>query len=85
MSRNLKELAPKEEKINHPSHYNMHPSGVECIDIVEEMSFNLGNAVKYLWRDGLKDVDAEDEDIGKAIWYLNRELQRREQLKKKGS
>ena len=36
--------------INHPQHYNQHPSGIECITIVEHMTFNIGNAVKYLWR-----------------------------------
>ena len=63
-------------RVDHPSHYNEHPSGVECIDIVEHMSFNLGNAVKYIWRAGLK--GAEREDLEKARWYLNRELERLE-------
>jgi Protein of unknwon function (DUF3310) len=67
------------DPVNHPSHYNRHPSGVECIDIVEHMTFNVGNAIKYLWRLGLKSEDA-GEDLAKAIWYLERE---RELLKKK--
>lgn len=37
-------MANEEEKVNHPKHYNAHPSGVECIDIVEHMNFNRGNA-----------------------------------------
>lgn len=61
--------------VNHPSHYNSHPSGVECIDIVEHMPFNVGNAIKYLWRAGLKG-DAV-EDMRKAIWYIEREIARR--------
>ena len=65
------------DPVNHPPHYNEHPSGVECIDIVEHMSFNLGNAVKYIWRADLK---GGDEDLQKAIWYLQRELTRRERL-----
>lgn len=65
--------------VNHPAHYNMHPSGVECIDIIEHMSFNVGTAVKYLWRDGLKDQHVPDQDLRKALWYLERELQRRAQ------
>lgn len=36
--------------IDHPSHYNKHPSGVECISITEWFNFNIGNAIKYLWR-----------------------------------
>lgn len=63
------------EKVDHPSHYNEHPSGVECITIVEHMCFNLGNAVKYCWRADLKD-DAVN-DLNKAIWYIQRELDRR--------
>ena len=57
-------------------HYTQHPSGVECIQITEHMGFNLGNAVKYLWRCDLK-KDAV-EDLKKAAWYINREIQRRE-------
>ncbi len=64
------------ETVDHPDHYNKHPSGVECIDIVEHMNFCLGNAMKYLWRAGMKD-DAI-EDLKKAIWYIARELERRE-------
>jgi hypothetical protein len=60
------------EAVNHPQHYNKHPSGVECIDVVEGLSFNLGNAVKYLWRAGFK-ADLET-DLRKAHWYLRREI-----------
>lgn len=56
-----------------PQHYRTHPSGVECIQITEHMGFCLGNAVKYIWRAGLKTADAA-EDIRKAKWYLEREL-----------
>jgi hypothetical protein len=47
---------------------------VECIDIVEHMPFNIGNAMKYLWRAGLK--APLDEDLAKAIWYIQRERDR---------
>lgn len=67
--------AKKAEAIDHPAHYNGHPSGVECITVVEHMGFNLGNAVKYIWRADLKN-DAI-EDLKKAAWYIQRELQRR--------
>jgi hypothetical protein len=57
-----------------PPHYKGHPSGVECIAVVEHMGFNLGNAVKYVWRAGQKG-DAV-EDLKKARWYLDREIAR---------
>jgi hypothetical protein len=60
--------------INHPPHYNAHPSGVECITITEWMNFNLGNAMKYIWR--ANDKGATIEDLKKAQWYLAREIDR---------
>ena len=39
-----------DDVVNHPSHYTGHPSGIECIQITEHMGFNLGNALKYIWR-----------------------------------
>lgn len=60
--------------INHPKHYNNHPSGIEAIQITRHMNFNLGNAIKYIWRAGHKD-DAT-QDLYKAIFYLNDEIQR---------
>ena len=65
-----------EDWVEHPPHYCKHPSGIECIEITEHMSFCLGNAVKYIWRADLKE-DAV-EDLRKAIWYLERELSRRD-------
>jgi len=62
--------------VNHPPHYTQHPSGVECIVIVEHFVYNIGAAIKYLWRAGLKG-DAL-EDLHKARWYINREIGRRE-------
>jgi len=62
------------DPVNHPSHYTEHPSGVECIQITEHMSFNLGNAIKYIWRADLKKDTVED--LQKARWYITRELQR---------
>lgn len=58
-----------------PSHYKRHPSGVECVDVAEHFGFNLGNAIKYIWRAGLKTADAT-EDLRKAIWYIEREISR---------
>jgi hypothetical protein len=70
----MTEPAKKPDPVNHPPHYNAHPSGVECIDVVEHMNFNLGNAVKYVWRAGLK-TDVV-EDLKKARWYIDREIAR---------
>lgn len=61
-------------EVDHPEHYNMHPSGVECIEVVRHMGFNLGNVVKYLWRDGLKDTEVPLQDLEKAAWYLQDEI-----------
>jgi hypothetical protein len=62
------------DTINHPKHYTSHPSGVEAITICEHMSFNIGNAMKYLFRAGKK--GALTEDLEKAIWYIQREISR---------
>ena len=60
-----------------PNHYRSHPSGVECITVTEHMGFNLGNAVKYIWRAELKNNDGGLEDLRKSLWYIKRELNRR--------
>jgi hypothetical protein len=61
--------------VNHPSHYNAHPSGIECIEVVRHMGFNIGNAVKYLWRADEKGRPIED--LEKAAWYITDEIERR--------
>jgi hypothetical protein len=71
------------DRVNHPRHYTSHPSGVECITVTEHMNFCIGNAMKYLWRAGLKG-DAV-EDLEKALWYVDREIQRlRKRARKRG-
>ena len=63
------------DPVNNPPHYKAHPSGIECIQITEHMGFNLGNALKYIWRcDEKKDAI---EDLRKAAWYIDREISRR--------
>lgn len=64
------------DPVNHPTHYTAHPSGIECIAVVEHLTFNVGNAIKYLWRAGLK--GAAIEDLKKAAWYVQREIARLE-------
>lgn len=66
------------EAVDHPKHYTSDPSGVECIQIARHRNFNIGNALKYLWRAGLKDEDALVEDLRKAVWYVNDEIDRLE-------
>jgi hypothetical protein len=70
-----KEYKKMTDPVNHPPHYKQHPSGIECIQITEHMGFNLGNAIKYIWRADLKN-DAI-EDLRKARWYIDREIQKR--------
>lgn len=65
---------PQNDPVNHPKHYTSHPSGVECITVTEHMNFNLGNAMKYIWRAG--DKGNMIEDLKKAQWYLTREIVR---------
>lgn len=69
------------DSVNHPKHYTSHPSGVECIDVVRYMGFNLGNVIKYVWRADLKGDGVED--LKKAAWYLQDEIQHREKLNAK--
>lgn len=64
--------------VDHPAHYNANPSGVECITVVEHLSFNVGNAVKYLWRADEKGRPLED--LEKAAWYVAREIARRKAI-----
>lgn len=70
------------DPVNHPSHYTSDPSGVECIEITRHRNFNVGNALKYLWRAGLKQdsdrsqLDKQVEDLRKAIFYIEDEIKR---------
>jgi Protein of unknwon function (DUF3310) len=63
------------DPVDHPAHYTSHPSGVECVTITEHFNFCVGNAIKYLWRAGLK-TDSALEDLRKAEWYVKREIAR---------
>lgn len=66
-------------RVKHPSYYQ-DPSGVECITVARHRNFNIGNALKYLWRAGLKEeeglnrVEKQIEDLQKAIFYINDEI-----------
>lgn len=63
------------DSVNHPSHYTAY-HGIEIIDLTEQMNFNKGNAVKYIARAGPKSPETELEDLRKARWYLDREIER---------
>lgn len=65
------------EKINHPDHYQA--KGMEAIDVIEayKLNFSLGSAIKYILRAGKKPGESSIEDLNKAIWYLQREAQRK--------
>lgn len=65
----------KGDPVSHPKHYNSHPSGVECITITRHMGFNLGNAMKYIWRADEKGNAIQD--LEKARWYIEDEIQKR--------
>ena len=64
------------DMVNHPPHYTAHPSGVECITVTEHFNFNIGNAIKYLWRADEKGDPIEN--LKKAVWYAQREIKRRQ-------
>lgn len=62
------------DMVNHPPHYNQHPSGIECIEVSQWFNFNLGNVIKYIWRAPFKGCTIED--LEKADWYLQQEIKR---------
>ncbi len=63
------------DPVNHPTHYTAHPSGIECITVTEHFNFNMGNAIKYIWR--ADDKADPIEDLKKARWYIDREIEKR--------
>lgn len=71
---NAVEAAPTASAVDHPIHYNSHKSGVEAIDVIEFLTGNMFNTVKYIWRANHKGKPVED--IEKALWYAKRELVR---------
>lgn len=71
------------DPVHRPAHYTSHPSGIECIEVTEHMSFNLGNVVKYLWRADEK--GAALQDLEKARWYLDRKISFRQRFVEHGT
>lgn len=71
-------MKQQNDEVNHPKHYTSHPSGIECIQVTEHFNFNMGNAIKYLWR-----TDEKGDPIvqlRKAGFYIQREIARRLKL-----
>ena len=64
------------DNVNHPSHYT--DGNIEVMDFIEDKQLNFarGNVIKYVSRAGKKDPNKELEDLKKAMWYLNREIER---------
>ena len=60
------------DPVNNPAHYCGHPSGIECIQVTRHLSFNRGNAFKYIFRH--RDKGAPDQDLQKALWYIRDEI-----------
>jgi hypothetical protein len=75
---NEKDLTRFGDQINHPSHYTANR--IEAIDVIDDwdLSFELGSVLKYIARHGKKDPTKTVEDLKKAAWYLNREIQKLE-------
>lgn len=70
-------VSPNEDMVHNPAHYSKGmPEGVQVIDVIEAQGFgyNLGNATKYLLRSQFKGTEVQD--LEKAVWYLNREIDR---------
>lgn len=65
-------------RVDHPVHYGGADNPYEAIKVIEawELGFCLGNAVKYICRAGRKSEATAKEDLEKAIWYIQREVQR---------
>ena len=82
-------ITKNSDAVNHPKHYQ-DPSGIECIEIVRHRNFDIGNAIKYLWRAGLKQdadktpIEKQIEDLRKAIWYIEDEIKTLECKKSEG-
>ena len=74
------EILKKSDSVSHPPHYaDGWSNGAEVIDLTEHLSFCAGNVVKYVCRAGRKDPDKHVEDLEKARWYLDREIERVEE------
>ena len=76
----IDEDKPNKSSVKHPSHYGGKNNPYEAIKVIEawEVGFNLGNTLKYISRAGKKDNLIQD--LEKALFYLDREIQNRKKL-----
>lgn len=74
------DLVVADDPVTHPSHYTSDPSGIECLQITRHRNFNIGNAIKYLWRAGIKNEATQIEDLKKAIFYIEDEIRRIQEI-----
>lgn len=67
------------DPVNHPAYYT--DGNIEVIDFIEDknLGYHLGNAVKYISRAGKKSRDTEIQDLQKAVWYINRRIEKLEE------
>ena len=63
-------MSAPHDPVNHPRHYTSHPSGIECIQITEHMSFNLGNVIKYCWRADEKRSEEHTSELQSLAYLL---------------
>ena len=68
MEQNGAVAAAEHDPVNAPKHYRSHPSGIECIEVTRQLSFDLGNSVKYVWRRA--DKGTAVQDVEKSLFYL---------------
>lgn len=73
----LEEQAEEPDMVAHPPHYGGHPKGYKAIDVIEDAPYRLGTAMKYIWRVAFGEKFNPTEDLEKAIWYLQREVEKR--------
>lgn len=76
--------SPQFDPINKPKHYNSHPSGIECIEITQHHNYCIGNSIKYLWRQGLKDGESNIKDLMKARKCIDLEIERIKKFENSG-
>ena len=67
--------------VNHPNHYNWF--GIECWEVVRNFNYHRGNAIRYIWRAGIKNKDSEVQDLEKAVASLQDEIARVKQIRDK--
>lgn len=81
---NIMRLESMDDHIMKPEHYNWVPE-VECLDVAQHFNFFLGNSLKYIWRCGRKGTEQDAlDDLRKAIFFLNREIERRISEERRG-